>query len=267
MSRSLKVLVVNPYITDFKLYDEWMHPLGLYFLIDLLTANEIDVYYFNCLERIIGAPGKKFGTGTFSSRVIHRPTPYRNLKRKYKCYGCTPERFYAHLRTIPSIDVVFIGTMMTYWVDGVLETIPLIRRQYPAVPVVCGGIAVRLMPEYFRNLQKDVYFCDSALIGEKTISLPGIPRELSPRTSPSLLSGLKADGPRFHGPLLLSLGCPLQCSYCASRELLGEEFILPLSDFTLQCHAMGLSAAVRHYVIPLLTALLPVRETAVLQGL
>ena len=40
MSRPFAALVVNPFITDFKLYDEWMHPLGLYFLIDLLPPTE-----------------------------------------------------------------------------------------------------------------------------------------------------------------------------------------------------------------------------------
>ncbi|MBN1578686.1 MAG: hypothetical protein JW913_19135 [Chitinispirillaceae bacterium] len=73
MLRAYNVLVCNPYITDFKLYDEWMHPLGLYFLIDLLTANGADVHYFDCLERSPGAPLKKFGTGSFTSRVIPRP--------------------------------------------------------------------------------------------------------------------------------------------------------------------------------------------------
>jgi hypothetical protein len=34
MASSPLALVINPHAADFKLYDEWMHPLGLYLLIE-----------------------------------------------------------------------------------------------------------------------------------------------------------------------------------------------------------------------------------------
>ena len=223
MSRPFTALVINPFITDFKLYDEWMHPLGLYFLIDMLTANGISVYYFNCLERLTGDPLKKYGTGRFAGREIPRPACFRNIKRKYKLYGCSSQRFHAYLRGLPPIDVVFIGSMMTYWAEGIIETVRLIREVYSDVPIVCGGIAVRLMPGYFRKALPEVRLFTGPLFGSSTsLMLPGIPQPLTMPKEFSSVAGLKKAGQRFHGPLLLSLGCPMRCTYCASNLLQPE---------------------------------------------
>ena len=61
----MKILVINPYVTDFKLYDEWMHPLGLYFLMDILRKNGHSISYFNCLQSYSSSP-RKHGTASFN---------------------------------------------------------------------------------------------------------------------------------------------------------------------------------------------------------
>lgn len=221
MTRSPAVLVVNPWVTDFKLYDEWMHPAGLYFLIDLFIANGIGVHYFNCLERReTGTPAKKYGTAVFYSRETVRPSAFDTVKRKFKRYGCSEIHFTEYLQGLAKVDAVYVGSMMTYWAEGVVATVRLIRRMLPGVPVVCGGIAVRLFPGYFQREIPDTLLFSGRLPSDGgRIGLPAIDRLLTVPETPSLVPGLRKAEPLPHGPLLLTFGCPLRCAYCASHLL------------------------------------------------
>ncbi len=209
----MKILVINPFVTDFKLYDEWMHPAGLYFLMDILRKNGHDVSYFNCLQSYSSSP-RKYGTGSFNFSEIAKPALYRNIKRKYKHYGKPLEEFRDFLKRTPGLDLICIGSMMTYWAHGVLETIKIVREINPAVPVIVGGIASQLMPQYFSSHFDNCF--TGKLSDPKTLSL----LEIKELHQPSFLTGFKAlEKPVNHGPVLLSLGCPMRCSYCASKIL------------------------------------------------
>ncbi len=210
----MKILVINPYVTDFKLYDEWMHPAGLYFLMDILKKNGHEISYFNCLQSY-SSTSKKYGTGSFNFSEISKPALYRNIKRKYKLYGKPVEEFRDFLERSSRVNLICIGSMMTYWAPGVLETIKIIRETNPTILIVVGGIASRLIPQYFRH-----HFDDNCITGElsdpKTLSL----LEIKEMPEPSFLTAFKElRKPVNHGPVLLSLGCPMRCSYCASKIL------------------------------------------------
>ena len=110
--------------------------------------------------------------------------------------------------------------MMTYWADGVIITVRLLRELFPKVPVVLGGIAVQLLPEYFSVELPDVTLYEKRLpVHGETISFPGIDPILSAPEHFSLLNGFKRSQPHPHGPVLSSLGCPMRCTYCASARL------------------------------------------------
>ncbi|MBN1129086.1 MAG: hypothetical protein JXA71_08870 [Chitinispirillaceae bacterium] len=108
-------LVINPCVTDFKLYDEWMHPLGLYFLIDLLRRNGFDVRFFNFLECTGNDKSRRFNTGDFPWVEIEKPPVYRSIPRRYKRYGRPLSDLRRFLASTPRPDLVCIGSMMTYW--------------------------------------------------------------------------------------------------------------------------------------------------------
>lgn len=213
-----KVLVINPYITDFKLYDEWMHPLGLYFLIDSLKRNHVQTFYFNCLKQ--NTKPKKYGTGHFECVEIEKPLLYENIKRKYKLYGCEKKELVDYLLSVDVPDLICVGSMMTYWSGGVIETVRIVKEMYPDKPVIIGGIAARLIPEFFEKKLPDCFTYDSILASNE-INIPEtVYNALKALKEPiSFLGGLECLKQTNHGPLLLSLGCPLRCSYCASSVL------------------------------------------------
>lgn len=215
-----RVLVINPCVTDFKLYDEWMHPAGLYFLLDLLKLNQVETYYFDCLAESISGL-KKFGTGEYGYKELEKPLLYSNIKRKYKIYGISGTDLEKCLSRYPVPDLVLTGSSMTYWGPGVVETIKIVRRCFPDVPVLIGGIAAQLIPDYFKSKFTNCHTAGS-LFSEDTLQL--IKQYINDFSfcnveSPSMSGGLGFLPKMRHGPVLLSLGCPMSCSYCASRVL------------------------------------------------
>ena len=149
-------LVINPWVTDFKLYDEWMHPIGLYFLISLLKFNGWDLHYINCLERDKNGKSKRHSTGDFPSKVINRPKVYKDIFRRYKQYGISEDLFTKKLHSISKPDIIFIGSSMTYWIKGLVNTVNKTKDIFPDVPIIIGGTSATLIPKILRRKLPDV---------------------------------------------------------------------------------------------------------------
>jgi len=221
MTSSPLALVINPHAADFKLYDEWMHPLGLYLLIDLLRQNGFDVRFFNCLERSPDDKSKRYGTGDFSCLEIEKPPVYRSIPRNYKVYGRPSAELQTFLESTPRPDLICIGSMMTYWLPGVIFTVKTVAAAYPDVPTVIGGIAARLMPQAMAAMLPHHIMVNPPVLGSGTFIVhPSLP-PLAIKKPLSLRPGLEMLLRPLHGPILTSLGCPMGCSYCASALLQG----------------------------------------------
>jgi hypothetical protein len=215
-------LVVNPWITDFKLYDEWMHPLGLYYLSVLLFQNGYEVLYLDCLSAIKPKSYKQDGTGKYEYRLYSKPDIYKSIKRNYKIYGMSQDCFINALLSFPKIDVIFVGSFMTYWILGLAETVLHLKKVFPNTPIVIGGTSAILMPDVLKTKISDVYIFSGNLYNQKDISSSKIPFfcELPALTfNQSLIPFFKLFPLQFkyHGPVISSFGCPFKCSYCASR--------------------------------------------------
>jgi hypothetical protein len=228
----LKALVVNPWVADFKLYDEWMHPLGLYFLIDFLYRNNVEVFFYNCLKRSPDAKPKRFGTGDFPSREHPKPPIYKNIKRRYKIYGVKKEHFLTYLESIPKPDMVLFGSGMTYWIDGLSETVAAVSRVFPDVPVIAGGISALVCGPLLKKNIARLAICTASLFDQHALRHSGLPY-LSGMTALShdstMIRGFKALSEAFHCPVLTSFGCPFSCTYCASPLLHGRHVVRPVS--------------------------------------
>jgi radical SAM superfamily enzyme YgiQ (UPF0313 family) len=116
---------------------------------------------------------------------------------------------------------------MTYWHPGVAAAIGLARERFPETPVILGGIYATLCPEHARKHSGAHRVATGP--GEAIIvdileevtgwSPPGPdlsdPADLDPLPYPALDL---LDHPSYI-PILTSRGCPLDCTYCASRQL------------------------------------------------
>lgn len=215
-------VVINPWVTDIKLYDEWMHPLGLYFAISLLRRSGWKVAYVNCLMRDGKAPAKRYGTGDFPATEIEKPPLYASIPRRYKRYGITPQELDERMASLPRPDLVLVGTGMTYWIEGLRGTVEAVRRRWESAPLLLGGIAATLIPGYLRAALPGVHVVPGPLrsAGAEIERLYGRPGSLDATGwTPDLRDALSLVPVLYHAPLLMSLGCPMRCGYCASNIL------------------------------------------------
>jgi len=266
-------LVINPWVSDFKLYDEWMHPLGLYFLISLLVYNGYEVRYFNCLERSRPLKHRRYNTGEFPSREIPKPPVYALLKRKYKLYGQSETALADFLNTGQAPQVIFMGSAMTYWMPGLIETVRSVHHVFPKIPLVVGGISAQLIPQTLKSNLPGAIVFQGSLFDSASLKNSGVTAlaQLSTKSwTPTLLDAFHVGATPIHGPILTSLGCPCSCSYCAShtlqpsycirdRELVVKEMTCLAARYGVEHFAIfddALLHAPEKNIIPFLTAII-----------
>jgi hypothetical protein len=214
------VLIINPLVSDFKLYDEWMHPVGLYFLYDYLRQCGLSVHIFNFLDPCFHTQEKKHGTGSFDYVEIPKPDLYQSIKRKYKLYGRSTQSFNAFLDTIPQPDIVCIGGTMTYWAPGIIETYTIVQQHLPKATILCGGIAAQLIPDYLKSKMPECTITGN-IQGLQSVDSANVnfTNQQIDLSTLSMTSSLTKYNSLHHAPVVLSLGCPMRCSYCASSIL------------------------------------------------
>jgi hypothetical protein len=252
MAPQKKALVINPWVTDFKLYDEWMHPLGLYALISLLKHNGWDLHYINCLDREPSLKIHPYNTGDFSACEIPKPQIYGAIHRKYKRYGIDAGLFISKLNTVTKPDIICIGTGMTYWFDGVIMTVGAVRQVFPGVPIILGGIAATIMPDIIKRVLPDVAVFSGSLFNNYTslMTLHPLFANLSNgRWRCSFTDAFAIVKPRFHGPVLSSLGCPLRCSYCASATLYDHFSYRPLETIMNEIRSLVYAFSITDFAL------------------
>ena len=223
-------LLINPWIRDFKCYDEWMEPLGLLWIARFLEEQGVRIHFIDCLDRFpdrdILKPGKskKFAVGEYSRIELDKPPIYSTIPRKYKQYGISEQLFLERLRRVPEADVILVGSGMTYWCDGIRRTLELTRRLFPKSCIVLGGIYASLCEDHARRLPEvdqvlTGRFCTDHL--QAILQILGIgsssrvpPPSGWPQPDYSLLNAKLG-----HRAIVTGSGCPFNCSYCASRFL------------------------------------------------
>lgn len=195
----MRILLVNPWITDFKAYDEWMRPLPLYrFLEAHLSAHDVEL--IDCLSAV--RKPKPYGTADFEWVEIPKPAVFRSIPRRFKRYGMSLAAFRERLRDFGRPDVAGVTSLMTFWHPGCRLAVEEIRNLWGDIPIVLGGIYARLMPEHAAAIP-GVRLHDGA-----NFTFAGNGR-----------TWLTADRMRHVLPLRLQEGCPFRCDYCASGTI------------------------------------------------
>ncbi|MFZ5451557.1 MAG: B12-binding domain-containing radical SAM protein [Thermodesulfobacteriota bacterium] len=223
MATSPILLLINPWIYDFAAYDFFARPLGLLYLASYLSAQGYEVHLLDCLDTPLTRAGV-WGTGRYPKEIIPTPQALRGIPRRYGRYGLREADFKARLAALPRPDAILVTSLMTYWYPGVQAAIRLAREQFPAAPVILGGIYATLCPEHARKHSGADFFLagpgEEVLVNQLTAlglptPAPSPPPDLDSRPYPAL--DLIRHLPYL--PILTSRGCPFDCTYCASRLL------------------------------------------------
>jgi radical SAM superfamily enzyme YgiQ (UPF0313 family) len=220
------LLLINPWIYDFAAYDFFARPLGLLYLAGWLRARGYEVNFLDCL----GAPHARtgpFGTGRYPKEIIPPPPALAGITRRYGRYGISEAAFRERLARVPTPAAILVTSLMTYWYPGVAAAIRLARERFPGVPVILGGIYATLCPEHAREhsgADRVVAGPGEAALGPLLEEITGWPPrgakvpdrdDLDSWPYPALDL---LEHPTYI-PILTSRGCPLDCDYCASRQL------------------------------------------------
>lgn len=237
----MNILFANPYIFDFTAYDLWLRPLGLLYLASVVKQfTDCEVHWIDALDRFQAAnhpdqksvdpqntrPGiqKHDGRGKFHREIVAKPGIYRQVPRYYSRYGLPVEAFKHRLQQLPEIDLIFMTSLMTYWVEGIRFTIDCLRERFPRAEVVLGGV----LPTLFSRFAKQHIPVDHIIRGpgESRILEFLKTRRTKVRKHPDFtdIDSIPFPANEFLSnpkilPLMTSRGCPYTCAYCASRIL------------------------------------------------
>ena len=152
-----KILLVNPPIYDFAAYDLWAKPLGLLFLFLILKQQNIEVQFFDYMDRnypgITKQESNKYGCGHYLQQEIEKPKVIKNIRRKYHRYGIPSDIAKKFFQNIEKPDIIIIGSIMTYWYLGVIEVSSLLKKIFPDIPIILSGIYATLCNEHAKTIK------------------------------------------------------------------------------------------------------------------
>ncbi len=229
----MKVLFVNPYIYDFTAFDLWLRPLGnLYLAAVVKKYTDAEIFWIDTLDRFQDDPEIKtgpYGKGKFNRVEVEKPSVYKDIPRTYSRYGIPLDSFRKKLDNLDDVDLIFITTLMTYWLDGVNFTIKELRRRFGKAKIVIGGILPTLTGRSINKyINADVFIFG---YGEDQILnlLSSYGAVIKPRPDFSNIDNIPLPLNDFLSykkvlPLLTSRGCPYKCTYCASH-ILNKKFV------------------------------------------
>jgi len=220
---SPKVLLINPWITDFAAYNFWIKPLGLLSIGSLLRRHGFRISLADCIDYSIKT--KSYGDGKFYKTKIEKPLPIKSVPRNYSQYGIPEEILLKKLSLPEEPDLICVSSGMTYWYPGVFKLIEITKKFFENVPVILGGIYATLCHEHAKKHSgADIVFKGR---GEAEIlKLVSDLTNFEPLTSVG--NGFKpfptypAFDLYFHLDYICistSTGCPFKCTYCASPFL------------------------------------------------
>ena len=224
-------ILVSPPVYDFALFDLFLKPFALLRIAKWLASAGWGIRVIDCLDyrdpmtlKSRKKPRRRDdGTGKFFRTPVGKPSALKSVPRRFARYGIEKHSLEEQLRrlTAESVSLVLIGSGMTYWYPGLKEALDTVKRVFPQVPVVVGGVYVSLCPDHCRKVVRP----DFLVVGDAYPALEGILDELDlphPTGPPDDSLFLHPASLLDAAPIRLNRGCPYRCDYCASYLLCGE---------------------------------------------
>jgi radical SAM superfamily enzyme YgiQ (UPF0313 family) len=222
--KHVRALLINPYIYDVSAYSFWSAPLGLLYVGSILRENGIDIQLIDCLA-VDESRRKEDGRAPFLQAKVTNPQAAVAVKKRFKRYGTSPALLQARLEALEPPDLVLLTSAMTYWYQGAVEVVTLVRKAFPEAKVIVGGLYPSLCREHARkHLAADLVISGGAISGLYAYIEEVLSRPLFFKPDLEDLGMLPYpcvdlyDKPSYV-PLLTSLGCPYRCNYCATQYL------------------------------------------------
>ncbi|OIP98735.1 hypothetical protein AUK40_01150 [Candidatus Wirthbacteria bacterium CG2_30_54_11] len=230
----MRFLLINPWIYDFAAYDLWMKPLGLLYLSSVFKAYGHEVQLIDCLDSF--DRDGRFGTHRLHAEEVKKPLPLSSVPRRYKRYGMPLDEFSGLLEKQQVPDAICLTSMMTYWYPGVQKAVEFCRSRFPEVPIYLGGVYATLCPEHASHILPEVTLLPG--FGIDSLFQQCLPGSSSyPKGWKCEDGGLFSYEPDYglypdlvSASILTSIGCPLHCTYCASRTLQPAFIQRPVAD-------------------------------------
>jgi hypothetical protein len=270
-----RILIINPWIYDFAAYDIWMKPLGLLQISSVLRSMGHEIHFIDCLEGVEEPAKRKmeslYGCRKFKKEEVAKPQALDFVKRRYSRFGISHCEFDSALKSAAKPDLVVIGSMMTYWYPGVIETVKKLKQYFPSVPIILGG-------KYAQICNGHALRYSGADTVSKASNLKDAVNDiLLALGEPDAFNGDLDDGKTIYpvwdiyeslryACVLTSEGCPFKCTYCYTpvlnnkfikrdpEEVVGEiEFIrtkYPIKNFAFYDDALNYRAD--EHLIPIL---------------
>lgn len=224
-----KILLVNPPIYDFAAYDLWAKPVGLLYLSSILKQQNIEVDFFDYMDRnypdIEKKKSNKYGCGHYLQEIIETPKIISNIKRYYKRFAIPKNMAEQYFCSIPKPDMIIITSIMTYWYLGIVEAVNLLKNIFPNVPIVLGGIYATLCSKHAKTIKG----IDEVVVGSFnnfnnifkkyniSVKINSYFKDF-PVPDYSFYKNLE------YVALKTSIGCPFKCNYCAQYILNNDIF-------------------------------------------
>ncbi|MDL2259450.1 cobalamin-dependent protein [Deltaproteobacteria bacterium OttesenSCG-928-K17] len=143
----LTIWGINPPVYDFAWFDLWAAPMGLLNYMGYLRDRGNRVHL---LDAIYEGRCQSLTYGRWKTRrqKIEKPAVFGDVARPYYRYGLSAEEMEARLAAMPPPDLILITSIMTYWYPGVYEAVRTVKKLFPKVPAVVGGVYATLCPDH-----------------------------------------------------------------------------------------------------------------------
>ena len=220
--KTLRALLINPYIYDFAAYNFWSSPLGLLYVGSILRENGFEITLIDCME-VQEEKRKEDGRAPFVKEKVAKPASLKGINKHFRRYGISPQELKKRLSNSDEPDLILVTSIMTYWYPGTEEVVKIAREVFPGSKIIVGGAYPTLCDNLAGDTLKDADLIVKSNEISKFYAFVEDAFSISLSRKP-LMDDLNVlpfpcydlyDSVTFV-PLLTSFGCAFKCTYCAT---------------------------------------------------